>query len=278
LPGMGSVMQVTLVRGSNSAPQSPVVQPHATMGDMATLTRPAWLTSTPIAHRGLHDLGAGRPENSLAAFDAAAEASYPCELDVQLTDSGELIVLHDFDLSRATGRTGRTATLTAEDLPDTRLFGTDQRVPTLAQVLDCVRGRIPLQVEIKRAPGNDPKALATAVIAALRKSDEEHAISSFDPFVVYQLRAAKSPYAVGQISGLLESEPLPRRLLGRYMAGNFVTRPDFISYELAGLPSRVVQVARRSGVPVITWGVKSREDEARARKHADNIIFDGYLP
>lgn len=245
---------------------------------MAPLTRPAWLTSTPIAHRGLHDLGAGRPENSLAAFDAAAEAGYPCELDVQLTDSGELIVLHDFDLSRATGRAGRTAALTAEDLPGTRLFGTGQQVPALAQVLDCVRGRIPLQVEIKRAPGSDPKALATAVIAALRRSEQEHAISSFDPFVVRQLKAAGSPYAVGQISGLLGSEPLLRRLAGRYMILNAVTRPDFISYELAALPSPVVDFWRRRGTPVVSWGVKSRADETRARQHADNIIFDGYLP
>jgi hypothetical protein len=39
-----------------------------------------------------------------------------------------------------------------------------------------------------------------------------------------------------------------------------------------------VQAARSRGVPVITWGVTSAEDEKRARPHADNIIFDHYLP
>jgi glycerophosphoryl diester phosphodiesterase len=102
---------------------------------MASPKQPTWLTSTPIAHRGLHDREAGRPENSLAAFGAAAGKGYPCELDVQLTDSGDLIVLHDFDLKRATGKTGRTASLAAADLPATRLFGTSERVPTLAQVI-----------------------------------------------------------------------------------------------------------------------------------------------
>jgi glycerophosphoryl diester phosphodiesterase len=62
------------------------------------------------------------------------------------------------------------------------------------------------------------------------------------------------------------------------MAGNFVTRPDFISYELAGAASPVVQLARRAGVPVVAWGVKSPADEAKARRCADNIIFDGYRP
>jgi glycerophosphoryl diester phosphodiesterase len=242
------------------------------------MTSPAWLTSVPIAHRGLHDLGAGRPENSLAAFEAAAEAGYPCELDVQLTGSGELIVLHDFNLQRATGTDRPAATLTADDLPGTRLFGTGERVPTLAEVAELVRGRIPLQVEIKRAPRDSPRALAAAVLTALRRGGGDYAVSSFDPFTVYQLKAARSPYAVGQISGRLDGVPLARRLAARYMIANVVTRPDFLSYELAGLPSLVVEAWRRRGVPVIAWGVKSPGDEARARKHADNIIFDNFLP
>jgi glycerophosphoryl diester phosphodiesterase len=245
---------------------------------MTPRTRPAWLVSIPIAHRGLHDLPAGRPENSLSAFEAAAEEGYPCELDVQLTGSGELIVLHDFYLKRATGLPGPARKLSAADLPQTRLFGTRERVPTLAQVIDRVRGRVPLQVEIKRASGDDPRTLAAAVLSALRDTAGDYALSSFDPFVVYRLKAAKSPYPVGQISGILRSQPFLKRLTGRYMAANVVTRPDFISYELDALPSRVVQAARRGGVPVIAWGVTSAADEKRARLHADNIIFDHYLP
>ena len=127
----------------------------------------SWLTSRPIAHRGLYDLAAGRPENSLAAFEAAAAAGYPCELDVQLTDSGELVVLHDFDLGRAEGVARPVAALTAADLPRTRLFGSDQHVPTLAQVTECVHGRVPLLVELKRRPSSDPRALVKRVLGHL---------------------------------------------------------------------------------------------------------------
>lgn len=136
--------------------------------------RPTWLTSTPIAHRGLFNLEAGWPENSLAAFDAAAEAGYPCELDVHLTNSGELVVVHDFDLRRATGMARPTETLTAGDLAETRLFGTDQHVPTLAQVVDCARRRIPLQIEIKRRTKPDPRVLAHAVLDGLRGADGDY--------------------------------------------------------------------------------------------------------
>jgi hypothetical protein len=37
------------------------------------------------AHRGLHNDEKGIPENSLAAFDAACEAGYGMELDVQFS-------------------------------------------------------------------------------------------------------------------------------------------------------------------------------------------------
>jgi glycerophosphoryl diester phosphodiesterase len=240
------------------------------------IVRPTWLTSTPIAHRGLFNLEAGVPENSLAAFDAAAEAGYPCELDVHLTNSGELVVVHDFDLLQATGVARPTETLTAPDLADTRLFGTDQRVPTLAQVIDCVRGRIPLQIEIKRRRKPDPRALASAVLDGMPGGD--FALSSFDPLVVFWLRAAKPRFPIGQISGLLTTASPWVRVLGRNLVGNVVTRPDFISYELADLPSRAVAMWRERGVPVLAWTVESPEDERKARKYADNIIFSDYLP
>lgn len=68
------------------------------------------------------------------------------------------------------------------------------------------------------------------------------------------------------------------RLIGRSLVSNFVTRPDFISNELAALPSRIVGMWRHYGVAVLAWPVRSPEDEREARKYADNIIFSGFLP
>jgi glycerophosphoryl diester phosphodiesterase len=238
----------------------------------------SWLTSRPVAHRGLYDQAAGRPENSLAAFAAAAAAGYPCELDVHLTDSGDLVVLHDFDLGRATGVARPVATLTAADLPGIRLFGSEEHLPTLAQVTECVAGRVPLLLELKRRGSADPRALVNSVLRHLKTGDGEYALSSFDPVLVYFVRRANAGYPLGQISGLLRTAGPVKRLIGRSLIGNFLTRPDFISYELAGLPSRIVGAWRRRGVPVLAWPVRSPADEAQARKYADNIIFSDFRP
>jgi glycerophosphoryl diester phosphodiesterase len=62
---------------------------------------PAALWSTRYAHRGLHDRENTLPENSLAAFAAAAEAGYGFELDINLTTDDQVVVFHDDDLKRA---------------------------------------------------------------------------------------------------------------------------------------------------------------------------------
>ena len=65
----------------------------------------------------------GAPENSLAAFEAACEAGYGIELDVQLTSDGEAMVFHDARLERMTGREGRVGDHTAADLAAMQLAG-----------------------------------------------------------------------------------------------------------------------------------------------------------
>src|ERR1700751_3310329 len=96
----------------------------------------AWemLFAPAIAHRGLWTKD-GPPENSLAAFEAACEAGYGIELDVQLSSDGEAMVFHDSKLERLTGREGRVRDHTAADLAAMKLPGGEETIPTLADTL-----------------------------------------------------------------------------------------------------------------------------------------------
>ncbi|RKR85149.1 glycerophosphoryl diester phosphodiesterase family protein [Mucilaginibacter gracilis] len=58
-----------------------------------------WLTSRPIAHRGLHDRENSVPENSMSAFENAIAHNYAIELDVHVTLSHEVVVFHDDSLN-----------------------------------------------------------------------------------------------------------------------------------------------------------------------------------
>ncbi|MEQ3631032.1 MAG: glycerophosphodiester phosphodiesterase family protein, partial [Sulfitobacter sp.] len=70
------------------------------------MTLPAAFLDIPLAHRALHDLSAGRPENSRAAVRAAVDAGVGIEIDVQLSADNKAMVFHDYALERLTPERG----------------------------------------------------------------------------------------------------------------------------------------------------------------------------
>ena len=113
----------------------------------------------PLAHRGLHDRSAGRIENAMASFLAAVEAGYGIELDLQLSSDGQAMAFHDYGLDRLTHETGLVRDRTAKELSTITLKDTQDKIPTFAEVLDAVEGRVPLLIEVKDQDG----AYGTAV-------------------------------------------------------------------------------------------------------------------
>ena len=99
-----------------------------------------------IAHRGA---SAYEPENTLRAFERAIEmGATMMELDVHLSRDGQPMIVHDADLSRTTDGTGRVGDLTFEQIRRLNA-GLGERIPTLAEVIDLVRGRAQLYIELK---------------------------------------------------------------------------------------------------------------------------------
>ena len=107
-----------------------------------------------FAHRGLHRADKSVPENSLEAFRLAEEAGYGVELDVQLSQDGQVVVFHDDTLDRVCSVHGRVDAFPYEQLRQMSLCGTEQHIPLFSQVLEVFGGRGPLLVELKTGPRN----------------------------------------------------------------------------------------------------------------------------
>jgi len=115
-----------------------------------------------IAHRGA---SAEKPENTLAAFRRAlALKADGIELDVHVTCDGVPVVFHDSTLLRLTGTRGRIASQTWPQLEKLRVRGTEP-IPSLADALGLVRGRMLVQIELKAGV---PVAPVVSAIAAAR--------------------------------------------------------------------------------------------------------------
>lgn len=238
----------------------------------------------PLAHRAFHDVEAGRPENSRAAIRAAIAVGYGIEIDVQRSADGVAMVFHDYLLARLTGRAGAVQHITADELAATRLTGGDEGIPTLAEVLALVAGRVPLLIEIKDqdgAMGPDVGPLERAVAEALATYRGPVAVMSFNPHSVAAFGKAAPNVPRGLTSSAFLSEDWPhlneRRLAAlRGMPDIDRIGASFISHDARDLANPRVAEMKAQGMPVLCWTIRSPAAETQAREIADNVTFEGY--
>ena len=150
------------------------------------------------AHRGLHDKPR-IPENSIPAFKRAVQCGFGAELDVHLMKDGHLAVIHDASLRRTAGADVEIEDLTAEDLQQYKLEGTEYHIPLLEEVLPIFAGKAPLIVELKAERGN-ADALAAAACALLDKYKGKYMVESFDPRCLMWLWHNRPQVLRGQLS------------------------------------------------------------------------------
>ena len=96
------------------------------------------------------------PENTISAMEYAIEAMADyAEIDVQETKDGEIVLLHDNNLKRVTGLNANIWNLTYDEVSQLdagikfhkKFRG--EKIPTLNEVIECCKGKIRLNIEIK---------------------------------------------------------------------------------------------------------------------------------
>lgn len=244
---------------------------------------PSSFVKIPLAHRGLHDVSDGRPENSRASVRAAMEAGYGIEIDLQLSADGRAMVFHDYQLDRLTGETGAVRMRTASELADMKLTGGTEGIPTLEQVLELVDGQVPVLIEIKDqdgAMGTDIGPLEAATARAISGYSGPVAVMSFNPNAVAEMARIAPNVARGIVTGAYnpEEEPFSADICDvlREIPDYGRTGSVFISHEDSDLDRPRVAELKAEGARILCWTIRSPEQEATARLIAENITFEGY--
>ncbi len=237
----------------------------------------------PIAHRALH--GPGRPENSRAAVAAALAGGFGIEVDLQLSADGVAMVFHDGGLGRLTDAQGPVRERTAEALSQIGLKGAAEGIPTLAEVLAIVDGRVPLLLEMKDQAGDlrtSHGRLEAAVARAIAGYAGPLAVMSFSPSCVASLGAAAPDRARGLVSSAFPAEDWPgvppERRAELAQIDVDAVGASFISHAWSDLATPRVAELKARGCAVLCWTIENATDEAEARKIAQNVTFEGYLP
>ncbi len=245
------------------------------------------LMARPIAHRGLHSRSKGVIENSHAAFSAAVAGNFGIECDVQITRDGDAVVFHDYDLDRLTGEAGRVDARKAAELKAITLTGSraGDGIFSLSSMLDLVAGKVPIVVEIKSRFDGDLRLTRRVAEVLKQYSDHPVTIESFDPRIVAALRMMAPDIPRGYV-GMgayeypdYETIPADEKRAMAHLLHFTEMQPDFLSWNVKDLPHAAPFLCRSAlGIPVSAWTVRTAEDVAKASAHADQIVFEGFVP
>ncbi len=234
---------------------------------------------TPFAHRGLHDLDRGIVENTLPAFEAARDAGFGMELDIQFSRDMQVVVFHDDDLLRMAGDARKVRDVPLSELQALPLAGqSDAHIPTLEQVLEAVDGQVPLLIELKS--GNRNRRLCEVLIQHMEGYRGEFLVESFNPLIVFWFRRHAPQIARGQLVDSLPSyRPVVNGVAGFFMAGllaNCLSRPDFVAYNV-NAPRFFSPHFQRFmfRTPMAAWTVHDPAAAALIAKRHEISIFEG---
>lgn len=133
-----------------------------------------------ICHRGYHN--EKDTENGLKAFQNAIDIHMPIELDVHLTTDDRLIVIHDSQLKRITGKEGIVEEMSVQEIQQNYTLLDGEKIPTLQKVFDLVKERVPIVIELK-VYNRNYKPLAKRLMEELKqvKDKKNFMLISFDP-------------------------------------------------------------------------------------------------
>jgi glycerophosphoryl diester phosphodiesterase len=222
-----------------------------------------------IAHRGFSSRA---PENTLAAIrEAIAIGADMAEIDVTLTADERVVVIHDETLDRTTNGAGKVA-----DHGFDEIRGLDagswfapqfagEKVPTLEEILDTVKGRILLNVEIKSEAVD--RGISDKVAAAIRDRGmtDQVIVSSFSPTALEQMHAVAPEIRTAVLYNKdLQRGQDPAEIVQSLGASAFNIRGSRLKAEM-------LRSCREHGIPVGVYTV----DKPRKMKRWVNKGIDG---
>ncbi|MBO5414431.1 MAG: hypothetical protein J6A17_02260 [Bacilli bacterium] len=208
-----------------------------------------------IAHRGIHD-NENIPENSILAFRKAIRNKLPIEFDIHITKDNKLVVFHDDNLKRMTNVDKNIQELDFNEIRRLTLLDTNEKIPTLKEVLDLVSGKVLIDIEIKNT--KKKKLIVKLLLEELDNYNGEVIIKSFNPIIMKKIKNTTNKYKLG----LLLTNSSNSRLLNKVYSTSIFLRylkPDFIAINKRML-TKYYYKRIKDKYSIFVWTIKKKEE------------------
>ena len=198
-------------------------------------------------HRGAAEL---EPENTRLSIQKAIDLGVDqVEIDVHLTRDQHLVVIHDATVDRTTNGQGAVADFTLEEVK--RLdAGKGERIPTLQEVIDLVRGKVVLQIELKGPDTAEP------VVRTVEQNNIENEVL-LTSFVHERLREARQLNPSLALGALWSNPPADACEQAIDMGA------EAIHIQYQNIDAQLIQKAHAHGLMIRAWNPDTVEEIQR---------------
>ena len=219
-----------------------------------------------VAHRGA---SAAAPENTVAAVERAIESGAQwVEIDVQETADGEVVVIHDRDLKKIGGVPITVAGSTLKELQQVDIgswFGpefSDQRIPTLRQVLQLCKDEIKVNIELKYYGAQVQLEKRVAEIVDAAGMADQVVVMSLSLPGIRKMRQVRPQWSLGLLSSVAVGD----------IAALDV---DFLALNAKSTSRHLIRRIHANGKKVMVWTVNDTLGmSSMAARGVDSIITD----
>lgn len=211
-----------------------------------------------VAHRGLHT--AEYTENGRNAFRNAIDHNIAIELDVHLTKDNQLVVVHDSDLKRVTGKEGIVEDRTLKEIKEGYRLLDGEQLPSFKEVLALVDEKVPRLVELKTWKGNNaPLAKRAREELSSIKDRKNFRIIAFDPRALIRRKKTKIHTSL---------------LIAKQREDVFFFRHFFDSVDIEWVRLKEKKVIRYRRKHLLnSWTIDNEEKLSVSKDYADRITF-----
>lgn len=220
-----------------------------------------FLKTSIIAHRGLHSERI--PENTLTSFSKALSKKYSIELDIHILKDDTIVVYHDYNLNRLTGKNKQIENLTFEELKKIKIKNR-YKIPTLKEVLNLVSGSVGIIIEVKDKDNNTK--FEKLLLKELENYNGNIAIKSFNPYVIKNLNKLKCKYPTGLLINDKVSMNIFKKIYYKHL------KIDFLSINV----KKNINYKNNKYL-TLGWTVRSEKEYLKYKDTYDNLICEKFI-
>lgn len=205
------------------------------------------------------------PENTLLSFKKALDLQVDViELDVHLCKTGEVVVIHDDTVDRTTNGKGYVAEKTFQELRSLDA-GKGQKIPELQEVLDLIKRKIKINIELKgRETAKPVSEIIEKYVRVKGWQYDNFLVSSFNCRELLEFSKLKPEIKIGLVTVNASLD-----LAVKIKAHSVNVRYDAVNEDF-------VSTAHKKRLMVFAWTVNNSKDIKRIKSYGVDGIFSDF--